>query len=181
MSAIWPGLFTIGIIIAISGGAKLPEEGQDWPDSVPIFLVGAALSVVGLVGWRRAAAQAASDPTGASGADPFVLLESVLAPARALLDDLEGLSHQQLCDRVDGLLQEYILPFAEVRQGVINRLGMKEGAEILVVIAYGERMLNRVWSAAADGHLPEATAVYPDALQAFEEAARLARAAREAV
>ena len=42
-----------------------------------------------------------------------------------------------------------------------------------MTVAYGERMLNRTWSAAADEHLPEARAVLPDAVDALEEAARL--------
>lgn len=175
MSALWPTLFAIGIIVSISGGAKMPADGATWPDTLPIFLVGAGLAIVGLVGWRRdRARQAAADATASGGGDPVALLQSMLPPARALLDDLSALKHAEVCDRIDALLEGYVLPFAEVRQRIVDRFGMEKGAEILVVVAYGERMLNRVWSAAADGHLPEATSVYPDALQAFEEAARLA-------
>jgi hypothetical protein len=57
---------------------------------------------------------------------------------------------------------------------------MDRGAEILVVIAFGQRMLNRVWSAAADRHLPEARSCYPDAVEALEEAADMARDAQGA-
>ncbi|MFT4979530.1 MAG: hypothetical protein ACI8S6_005441 [Myxococcota bacterium] len=176
MSVLWPGLFAAGIIVAISCGAKMPEEGEKWPDSVPIFLVGAAVSVVGLVGWRRDRSRQAAENAVTTGAgDAFALLEALLPPARQLLTELGELDNAQLCVRVDALLEDYVLPFAVARQQIIDRLGMRDGAEVLVVIAYGERMLNRVWSAASDGHNPEAVSVYPDALQAFEEAARLAR------
>ena len=47
---------------------------------------------------------------------------------------------------------------------------MDEGAQILVTMAYGERMLNRAWSASADGHIQEARGCIPEALAAFEEA-----------
>ena len=50
---------------------------------------------------------------------------------------------------------------------------MEKGAEILVTLAFGERMMNRVWSAAADGHLPEATASLNESTDAFIEAAAL--------
>ena len=175
----WPALFALGIVLAISGGAKLPDEGQDWPDSLPIFLVGAGLAVVGLVGWRRAVAQARLAPAadGDAATDPFALLEAVLPPARTLAADLPHLSGSQIEARVDDLLSGFIHPLAEARQRVIDRLGMGAGAEILVTVAYGERMLNRTWSAAADGHLPEAGSAYPDALQALEHAADLARRA----
>lgn len=175
MSQLWPVLFAVGIIVSISGGAKMPADGETWPDTLPIFLVGAGVAIVGLVGWRRdRSQQAAANATSSEGGDPVALLQGMLPPARALLDELPELKHAELCDRIDALLQEYVLPFAEVRQRLVDRFGMERGAEILVVVAYGERMLNRVWSASADGHLPEAVSVYPDALQAFEEAARLA-------
>ena len=180
MKAVWPVIFGLGIILAISGGAQMPAEGQQWPDTVPLFLVGVVVSIAGLIGWRRVRSQHAASPdSSVPGMDPFVLLETLLPPARALCDDLETSSAERLCGRVDALLEEYVHPLAEVRQGIVDQLGMEKGAEVLVVQAYGERMLNRVWSAASDGHLPEARSVYPDALQAFEEAARLARVARE--
>jgi hypothetical protein len=68
-----------------------------------------------------------------------------------------------------------------VRRKIIDRLGMSKGSEILVVVAYGERMLNRVWSAASDGHLPEARSSYPEARAAFHQAQDLATAALETV
>ena len=51
------------------------------------------------------------------------------------------------------------------------------GKEILVTAAYAERMLNRVWSAAADGHGPEASASLVEAVGAMKETAALAAAA----
>ena len=41
-------LFGIGTVIAISGGAKLPVEGTDWPDTVVLFLGGAVLAAGGV-------------------------------------------------------------------------------------------------------------------------------------
>ena len=52
-------------------------------------------------------------------------------------------------------------------------IGMSHGAEILVATAYGERMLNRVWSAAADGYLEEARSSFREASSAFDEAATM--------
>ena len=55
---------------------------------------------------------------------------------------------------------------------------MERGAEILVTAAYAERMLNRVWSASADGHLPEAGASLTEAAEAIQQTAELAAAAK---
>ncbi len=175
-----PILFGVGIMVAISGGAKVPAKTGEWPDSWPIFLVGAVLATVGLVLWRMAkAAERKAVAAGEHGAegDPLTYLANVLPPARVLAEDIGELDSHRICDRVDVLLEDYLLPFAELRQRVIDRLGMDKGAEVLVTIAYGERMLNRTWSAAGDGHLPEARSVYPDAVAALEEAQALVDAA----
>lgn len=177
-----PVIFGVGVMIAISGGAQVPAKAGEWPPSVPIFVVGAVIAAIGLVIWRAAKAKerkAIADGQAVGGADqdPFAFLQGVQAPAATLAEELEGLDPPAVCERVDELLETYILPLAEVRQRVIDRVGMDRGAEILVTIAFGERMLNRTWSAAGDGHLPEARAVYPDAVAALAEAQEQATAA----
>ncbi len=180
---IGPALFAVGIMVAISGGAKLADKIGAWPDSTPIFIGGAVVAAVGLVLWRRQRAatrvleQKAMDAGGDHSRNPFQLLERLIGPASALGDEMGHLGHEAICVRVDELLEAYVLPFAEVRQRVIDRLGMTAGAEILVTMAFGERMLNRTWSAAGDHHLPEARACFPDALEAFHEAQAQAKAA----
>ena len=52
-----PLSFGVGIIIAIAGATKLPADGTKWPDTWPIFLIGALLSVAGIVLWRMAEAK----------------------------------------------------------------------------------------------------------------------------
>ena len=166
------GVFVVGIAVAISGGAKLPEVGSEWPTTVPLFMVGCVISVVGLILWRRGLADSSAATLKAAGGKPdaVALLTSLLEPARAFAAKCRTLELDSLNAGVDELLESYILPFAEVRQTIIQRFGMEEGAEVLVTMAYGERMLNRAWSASADGHIQEARACIPEALAAFEEA-----------
>lgn len=172
MSKIGAPAFGIGILLAIAGAAKLPAKMGEYPDSWPIFAAGAALAVVGLVLWRIGAAKEAkaNAMSGGDGQDPVKLLRDLVPATDTLVAEMDTLDHAGTCDRVDVLLDTYVLPFAEVRQRMIDRFGMGPGAEILVTLAYGERMLNRAWSAASDGHLPEARAVIPDARDAFQEA-----------
>jgi hypothetical protein len=160
----------------VKGGKRV----GGWPGSLPIFAFGAFLAFIGLVVWRVALrAEVASRLANQQedNSNPFVLLKQVIEPLATLEGDIDGLDNEALCDRVDVILETYVLPFAEVRQGIIEQLGMAEGAEILVTVAFGERMLNRVWSASSDGHVPEAIAVFPDAKAAFEEANELAQKA----
>jgi len=168
-------LFCLGIVGAILCAAKMPAEGQEWSDMLVYFGAAIALGIVGLVLWRRGVsqeAQAAAKATGDS-ANPVTLLSGLPEPLAALSGDIEQLDASQLTERVDDLLNRFVLPFAEVRQTLIDRMGMEKGADVLVTVAFGERMLNRVWSAAADGHLPEARASFVDAHDALLEAASL--------
>lgn len=175
MGAVGFALFAVGVAMAVVGGAKAPVEGTDWPDTLVLFGIGAALSVVGLVLWHTANRKAAKEAANAGGAeaDPSALMVALQGPLDALGAEIPDLSTVQICERVDVLLTEYVLPFAEVRQKVVSRFGMEKGAEILVTVAYGERLLNRVWSAAGDGHKPEASKCFPEAQGAFHEAAKL--------
>ncbi|MEM1008217.1 MAG: hypothetical protein AAGJ35_04370, partial [Myxococcota bacterium] len=105
-----------------------------------------------------------------ASASPETLLASAVTSLQSLQTALHTLDHSDLCTRVDHVLTESVLPLAEGRQRILDQWGMRQGAEILVTLAFGERMLNRVWSAASDGHLPEARNVLQDAHDAFIEA-----------
>lgn len=173
MKTLGPLLFALGVGVAISAGAKLPEDGATWPTTLPIFVVALAIGVAGVVMWHLQVRAHASTQDAQRTTSALSYLEGFAVPARELSGRITGLSAEQICAEVDRLLLEYIHPFAEGRQQVIRQLGMEKGAELLICVAYGERMLNRTWTAAADGHLEEALSSYPEALEAFDEAARL--------
>lgn len=181
-------LFAVGVLLGIAGAAKLPAQGADWPDTWPIALVGIVVGVVGVALWHLAVhhereesrrGEHGTDADGKKRASAVELLAALVAPARALKTEAPGLEVAELERRTEALLETYVLPLAEVRHQLIDRLGMAKGADILVTVAYGERILNRVWSAAADGHLPEALACVPEAVEAFEEAVQQLEAASE--
>ena len=168
-------IFCVGIVLAIVGASKAPVEGSEWPDTIWLFIDGTTVALIGLVLWRQRVQKLANELAQAteSESDPFVLLEALISPLDALKGDIEELAPDALTARIDTLLNDFVLPFAEVRQVLVNRLGMEKGAEVLVIVAFGERLLNRVWTAAADGHLPEAKACFPEAHEAFIEAQAL--------
>jgi len=93
--------------------------------------------------------------------------------ARRLDTEIDRLPANQLLEALDVLLEQHLLPLAEVRQRVMAHFGMRTGAEIIVALAVGERMLNRAWSAAADGYPAEARRSYREALQAIDHADQL--------
>ncbi len=148
-----------------------------FPDTMGVFVGGALLAVLGLVLWRlglRAeTAEAANIGTVDQPDDPIALLRSLQQPARKLAAEIGSLDSDRLLERLDELNERFVLPFAEARMRVIDRKGMSVGADILATAAVGERMLNRTWSAAADGHLQEARSSYDEAVEAFTAAIRL--------
>ncbi len=152
---------------------------KSFPSTSLYFWLAMALAGVGCILWRmgktkeaRASAAALAQSDSVEG-NPFALLRTMLAPTRALADDIETLAEADIMTRTEELLTTYVLPFGDVRTKVTETLGMSAGAEILVVVAFGERMLNRVWTAASDGHAHEARRVFPDVLAAFEKAHNL--------
>ena len=155
---------------------------RGWPATTAPWVIFALLASVGVLLWRSGAKQSAQAQSAASDDEtknPFALLERLIPAAQQIVAEVDTMECEALREKADALLAEYLLPLAEVRQRIVDRVGMKQGSEILVTVAYGERILNRVWSAAADGHLPEARACFPEAVDALAEAQRLAQAALE--
>jgi hypothetical protein len=50
----WVGIavFLIGMLIAITCGAKVPAEGSDFPDTLGPFFTSVIISIIGLVTWH---------------------------------------------------------------------------------------------------------------------------------
>lgn len=181
-------LFSGGIMSAISAAAKLPAampDGSDpafldrFPDTLPAFTIAFLATVAGLViWWKDVFAQRNAGQIDANDeSNPLTLLAGLAPQLRELGDSIDSLDGNAITERVEKILEHTVLPFAEARQKLFDRLGMRAGADLLVTAAYGERMLNRTWSAAADGHLVEARSSFREATQAFDEAAAMVSSA----
>ena len=162
-------LTILGVIVAVCAAAKLPEEGDRFPTTTTASLVAVLVGTVGIILWRIADRQA---PLGEGteqdeSRNPLLLLAQLQQPMQQLCQDAPALDSQALRQRLDQIVDRYVLPFSAARNTVIHRLGIQRGAELLIEFALGERLLNRAWSAAADGHLPEAVASLQEARDAF--------------
>ncbi len=177
-------LFGGGIMAAISGAAKLPAtipEGAKpalldrFPDTLPEFSIAFTATVIGLIIWWKDvfARRKANQKNDSDESNPLKLLAGLIPQLRELTGKIDELDSDTIIAHVEQILEQTVLPFAEARQKLFDRLGMRVGADLLVTAAYGERMLNRSWSAAADGHLVEARSSFREATQAFDEAAAM--------
>ncbi|MAV34471.1 MAG: hypothetical protein CMJ59_03350 [Planctomycetaceae bacterium] len=163
-------VFLIGLVVAICAAAKMPVNDRDYPDTWPVFLVFAAIALIGLLLWRGVLQRAKSATTTAQPTSRRVDLSDLLGELLDRADAMTGQLESTTLIELDELLQTCVLPLAEARQQILERLGMKVGAELLITMAYGERMYNRTWSALADGHLEEAQQVFREGTEAFREA-----------
>lgn len=167
-------LFVVGILIAISAGAKVPEAGDKYPTTVGIFLFGLILGIAGNLLWhktqRKIIFKELEEHKNDSEFNPVVLLESTPPAIKAIQDKIDSLNGEQVCEEVDKVLDQYVHPFTQRMSTFTDLLGKAKGAEILLIIAYAERMLNRVWSAASDGYPDEAKSCLADSLHHYEKA-----------
>lgn len=72
--------------------------------------------------------------------------------------------------RIDELFSEDLTIFVEARQGLAHAYGLQVYANVMSHFASGERYLNRVWSASADGYIDEIKAYLDKAEVQFVEA-----------
>jgi len=72
--------------------------------------------------------------------------------------------------RVDELFSDDLATFVEARQSLAHVYGLQVYANVMSHFASGERYLNRVWSASADGYIDEIAAYLDKARVQFAEA-----------
>jgi hypothetical protein len=133
------------------------EWGQRW-----VFLVGVGVTLGGVL-LRR------SRPDAAELERELRAVERLAAS----LSELEGaveLDPPGLHAALDPLLTGPVYDLAEGREVLRQAHGPRVYAAVMASFARGERNLNRAWSAAVDGHGPEARASLALALPALREA-----------
>ncbi len=85
-----------------------------------------------------------------------------------------------LREAIDLKLRNDLRRFADARESMVHLFGLQTYADIMSSFAAGERYINRVWSASADGYDEEASTYLEKAAQQFAHAQEqlLAAAAR---
>ncbi len=86
------------------------------------------------------------------------------------LDDTADASGEQLRDWIDEQLRPDLRRFADARESMVHLYGLQTYADIMSNFATGERYINRVWSASADGYESEAKTYLEKAAGQFAEA-----------
>jgi uncharacterized membrane protein YeaQ/YmgE (transglycosylase-associated protein family) len=71
--------------------------------------------------------------------------------------------------RIDELFLDDLAGFIEARESIAHRYGLTAYGQVMSNFAAGERYLNRVWSASADGYMDEVNAYIEKARTQFTE------------
>jgi len=158
------------VALGFLGGAfatSLDVQNVNWT----IFISMAAAAVMGLVIYKmQVGALARSEEV--LNTNRVELRESIAN----VVNDLQELNNDNLTrgavlrDRIDLKLREDLRRFADARQSMVHLFGLQTYADIMSHFAAGERYINRVWSASADGYDEEADAYLKKAAVQFDEA-----------
>ncbi len=147
-------------------------EAVDWV----LYGICAGVMLVGLIVLRLARAVDIDEAGDKHAADIEVLRKSLAS----LTERVRGFEQRtgdedQLTvhQRIDAELLGDINDFVDARESMIPRLGMQSYADIMSPFANAERLLNRAWSASADGYVDEVRSCITQARGELERAAEL--------
>lgn len=140
----------------------------NWRAYLPALLVG----MVGVVLLRSTAKQSVDiEIARTTGLDPLRRsLSSLLAEVQKLKSDLPQMTPEAVVAFIDDRCTEHCNNFADEREQLKSAFGLIGFGEIMSEFASGERLLNRTWSAAADGYMDEAYRCVQSSLRFFQAA-----------
>ena len=143
----------------------------NWTFFVPVLIVGwIGVAVV------RAGSHEEATAEHAVAAN----IEAVNRSLAKVVDDVSMLNAQKaeintydMRHKIDELCVEDLNTFADARMAIAHRYGLNAYADVMTHFAAGERYLNRVWSASADGYIDEVNKTIVRAEEEFKEAKAL--------
>ena len=171
----------IGFILLAAGflagayATALDVQSVEWT----LFVVAAVAAVAGLVLIKReASAHARSDEVlELNRSELRDSLQNIVRDLGEIVSD-QTTKGADLRDRIDLKLRDDLRRFADARESMVHLFGLQTYADIMSSFAAGERYINRVWSASADGYdgeaatyLEKAATQFTDAQQQLQQAA----------
>lgn len=165
-------LLAAGFLVAAFATA-LDARATEWLLFLPAAIAaGAGVLLVKRQAYNEACAESVLSANRAE-------LSESLRNIVAVLDELVSTGGATDFRRqIDERLRDDLRRFADARESLVHLFGLQTYADIMSEFAAGERYVNRVWSASADGYTDEATAYLERAAAQFRDAqARLEAAA----
>ena len=168
------------ITLAFIGGAYvsvLDAREVDWLYFGIAFVAGAAGVAMARAATRKAAT------TEAVLIDNMQAVESGLADlvriVGGLCDEKHAIETYDMGGEIDARVMDALNRFVEAREAISHVYGLQAYADVMSHFAGGERYLNRVWSASADGYVDEVNAYLDRSLEQFTLAEEKLKEARD--
>ena len=166
----------IGFLLLVAGflagaySTALDTEVTNWI----LFLPAAVTAVIGVIIIKRqASGQATSESVlTANRAELTQSLANIVRNLDELISAGSAVSTDKLRDEVDARLRDDLRRFADARESMIHLFSLQTYADIMSEFATGERYVNRVWSASADGYDSEARNYLGKAVAQFRAASQ---------
>jgi len=159
-------VITIGFLLG-SLVVVLDKELVPWNLFIRALVVGALGVVLVRMGERRQSRSA-----GKLSANMQLIessLGSIVENITQLNAQKQSINTYDVRHRIDELFIEDLTAFVDSRQSIAQVHGIGAYADVMSCFAAGERYLNRVWSASADGYIDEVNAYIDKAREQFAE------------
>ena len=166
----------IGGFLVAAYATALDARNVDWL----LFGIAAAAAITGVVIAKRVDQSRARSGTVLE-TNRNELGESIGNVVRDLDAAVGGVPPRgdQLRAWIDNSLRPDLRRFAEARESMVHLFGLQAYADIMSCFASGERYINRVWSASADGYDEEAADYLARAARQFRDAQTQLRTAAQ--
>ncbi len=96
-------------------------------------------------------------------------LKRIAENIKRLNAEKKSINTYDMRHRLDELVAEELTRFVKVRESIAQVHGLQAYADVMSCFAAGERYLNRVWSASADGYIDEVNEYLDKAQEQFVE------------
>jgi hypothetical protein len=159
-------MVTVGFLAAALA-TVLDENNVRWLWYVPALMVG----VTGVAAIRIDEARKSKTEHHVASRIETVegSLEKIATNIKKLNSEKHSINTYDMRYRIDELFIDDLEMFVDARESIAHRYGLAAYGEIMSGFAAGERYLNRVWSASADGYIDEVNTYLDKAQEQFVE------------
>lgn len=154
--------FLAGALVAVLG-----ELDVQWGYFTAALVVGAGGILMVHLGERRDSRS--EQKLAANLQDIESSLARIVENMSQLNAEKQSIDPYDVRGRIDELFAEDLTTFVQARQSLAHVYGLQVYADVMSHFAAGERYLNRVWSASADGYIDEVTTYLDKAQVQFVE------------
>jgi hypothetical protein len=147
------------ITLAFLAGAYvsvLDDTDVNWTFLGLALVVGFAGVALARLGVRSAAT--ASHVLASNMAAVRESLDNIVREVGRLCAEKEAIGTYEMGREIDETVLDHLNRFVDAREAISHTLGLQAYADVMSHYAGGERYLNRVWSASADGYVDEVAA-----------------------